>query len=273
MNTADQTISSLDALAQEQFSALQPNDILQHHTPDMDALIFALSLDSRKGVQKIGKAYQSKLDKLRAELLRIEALVNFDRSYHASMLAGVDEVGRGPLAGPVVAGCVIMDLNHPIAGVNDSKKLSKQRREELYEEIVAKSLYCAIGISDNHTIDRTNILNATFAAMNSAIEHIQKELLPHQKSIDLILVDGNQRIREQTLPQSTVIGGDARSYSIACASILAKVHRDRLMEQMDARYPGYDFASNAGYGAPAHLAGIQTLGLSPIHRKTFCTKL
>lgn len=232
-----------------------------------------LKSDSRVGVQKIILAQQNALAKQQAELDRIGQLIEFDQSFERSFVAGVDEVGRGPLAGPVVAACVIMDFAKPILGINDSKKISKQKREQLYDEIINNSLFCSIGEVDNLAIDRENILNATFMAMNAAIAHLNAEMTPLNQSIDLLLVDGNQLIRNQPLPQKTVIKGDSKSYSIACASILAKVYRDRLMEKLDQQYPGYDFKQNMGYGTTSHIEGIKKIGLSAIHRKSFCSNL
>lgn len=261
----DQTDHLYQAISNEQIKNQDYRDFLD--------LLSGLEADSRKGVQKLALSYQKHLKDRLSEIHRMEALINFDRDYQAQFLAGVDEVGRGPLAGPVVASCVIMDLNRPVFGVDDSKKLSKEKREELFEQIVEASLFCAIGQADHLYIDQANILNATFAAMNSAIKHVGDDLKKEGHTIDLILVDGNQKIKEQDLRQATVTKGDARSYSIACASILAKVYRDRLMEEMDQKYPAYDFASNVGYGSAKHLEAIKLHGLCEIHRKSFCTRL
>lgn len=227
--------------------------------------------DERKGVQNLLLQKQRSLDAQKKEQLRIEKMISFDRQFSVPMVAGVDEVGRGPLAGPVVAACVVMDLTKPILYVNDSKKLSKAKREELYQQILRNSLYCAIGEVGNQIIDRENILHATFMAMNAAIVHVQNQMSEKKETMNLLLVDGNQSIPHQPMMQRTVVQGDAQSYSIACASILAKVHRDAFMEKMDKKYPGYDFASNAGYGTALHIEGIKKRGLSPIHRKSFCS--
>ena len=273
MNISSMNIAQLQVHAQTLYLNLHNEHIKNNDYPELKEFLQILSEDTRKGVRKIAAVNHNLLQSRLNEIYRIEALINFDKGYNAQILAGVDEVGRGPLAGPVVASCVIMDYSKPIEGVDDSKKLSKQKREQLYDEIVKNSLFCAIGEVDNHTIDKVNILNATFSAMNAAITHVCKDLQKHGKGIDLILVDGNQKIKNQELPQTTIIKGDARSYAIACASILAKVYRDRLMEKLDARYPGYDFASNVGYGSQTHIRGIQAQGLCAIHRKSFCTKL
>ena len=273
MDIKDMNITQINHKAASIFDHITDAEIRQNHWPDCEAFLRVLESDSRKGAQKIAASYRKALAMRINEIYRIESLINFDLGYQAGFLAGVDEVGRGPLAGPVVASCVIMDLSKPIMGIDDSKKLSKQKREELYDQIIVNSLYCAIGQADHNLIDRVNILNATFIAMNFAISHINQELKPQDKSIDLILVDGNQKIREQITPQKTITKGDSKSYSIACASILAKVYRDRLMAQMDEKYPGYDFASNSGYGSESHRIAIKNQGLCPIHRKTFCTNL
>lgn len=245
--------------------------ILQANLAEFEKIADDLKDDARKGVQKILVERQNYFKKIEEEHLRIQRMIAFDKAFGAAMVAGVDEVGRGPLAGPVVTACVVMDFSKPILWVNDSKKLSKSKREELYQQIIDNSLYCSIGEADNHVIDERNILNATFMAMNSAIAHTQMLMQKDNISIDLLLVDGNQKIAGQPLPQKTIVKGDAYSYSIACASILAKVYRDRWMERMAEKYPEYDFASNVGYGTALHTAAIKKSGLSPIHRKSFCS--
>lgn len=228
--------------------------------------------DLRQGVQKLLERRRRELRKLSDERVRVKKMIDFDSQFSLEPLAGVDEVGRGPLAGPVVAACVIMDKAKPILEINDSKKLSIAKREQLYSQILENSLYCAIGEVEAQIIDEKNILQSTFLAMNSSINHVKKQM-PGSQSIRILLVDGNQKIPYQTIPQMTVVKGDAQSYSIACASILAKVYRDRLMARMDERYPGYDFASNVGYGTAFHIQAIKEKGLSPIHRKSFCKNL
>ncbi|MGB5823133.1 MAG: ribonuclease HII [Proteocatella sp.] len=231
-----------------------------------------LMTDEREGVKKIVESYEKQKQKQEKEINRIKGMITFDQDSitPGQIVAGVDEVGRGPLAGPVVAACVVIDSSMVIEGVNDSKKLTQEKREYLYDIIVQNSLYCSIGMIENDVIDKINILNATFLAMTSAINFVSKELKNDGKAIDLILVDGNQKIRDLDIKQQTVIGGDGISYAIACASIVAKVYRDRLMEKYDQKYPGYDFASNKGYGTSAHYDGLNNLGFTPIHRKSFC---
>jgi len=181
-------------------------------------------------------------------------------------IAGVDEAGRGPLAGPVVAAAVVLNLDDPIEGVNDSKKLTAKRRDSLYDEIKARARAHGVGISTHEEIDKINILQATFLAMRRALEALEG-------LYDLLLVDGNQYVaglpRER---QRTVTGGDAKSASIAAASIIAKVTRDRMMEKYHEEYPRYDFAKNKGYGTKHHTDMISTHGLCEIHRKSFCGK-
>lgn len=176
-------------------------------------------------------------------------------------IAGVDEAGRGPLAGPVVAAAVLLPENHPMPGVTDSKKLTAAQRELLYDRIVSEAVSIGIGISDSRTVDRINILQATLRAMESAVEALS--IQP-----DALLIDG---ISKTSLPihQKTIKKGDSLSLSIAAASIVAKVTRDRMMADYDRAYPGYGFAGHKGYGCAAHLAAIAELGPCPIHRLTF----
>ena len=177
-------------------------------------------------------------------------------------IAGVDEVGRGPLAGPVVAAAVILPQDFDVLGIDDSKKLSPKKREELAAVIQEKALAWSIGWVGPEKIDEVNILEATKLAMAQAVNDLS--IRP-----DHVLIDGNFTVRALDLPQTAIVKGDANSTSIAAASILAKVTRDRYMEEMDAVYPGYAFASNKGYGTKAHYDGLKALGPCPIHRKTF----
>ncbi len=183
------------------------------------------------------------------------------RSEGYSLICGVDEAGRGPLAGPVCAAACVLPAGLVIQGLNDSKKLSEKKREALYGEITQKALAWAVCLADEKTIDEINILQATFRAMRGAVERLS--LTP-----ELCLVDGN-RDPGLGLPTRTVVKGDAACASVAAASILAKVTRDRLMVQYDAQYPGYGFAVHKGYGTKAHYAAIDALGLCPIHRRSF----
>jgi ribonuclease HII len=176
-------------------------------------------------------------------------------------VAGVDEAGRGPLAGPVVAAAVILPRSHAIPGINDSKQLTPAVRDSLFELIQGEALAIGVGVSDSRTIDRINILQATLRAMEEAVGRLQVPA-------DCLLVDGISATA-LPLPQKTIKKGDSLSFSIAAASIIAKVTRDRLMLEYDQLYPGYGFAGHKGYGSAAHMAAIASLGPSPIHRLTF----
>jgi ribonuclease HII len=176
-------------------------------------------------------------------------------------IAGVDEAGRGPLAGPVVAAAVIFPEEVTIEGVDDSKKLSALKREKLFARISENAKSIGIGIVSHDIIDRINILQATFLAMRNALENLS--VRP-----SYALVDGNS-FRHETLAIQNVVGGDAKSFTIAAASIIAKVTRDRLMREMDARFPQYGFAQHKGYGTPQHIEAIKRFGLCEIHRRSF----
>ncbi len=177
------------------------------------------------------------------------------------LVAGVDEAGRGPLAGPVVAAAVILDVRQPIAGLADSKKLTALRREKLFDEICAKALCCSIALATVEEIDRLNILQATLLAMQRAVAGLR---LPPAK----VLVDGNRLPRLPMLAEA-VVGGDGRVPAISAASILAKVHRDRWCAEADAQWPQYGFAAHKGYGTAAHLAALQAHGACEQHRRSF----
>ena len=196
------------------------------------------------------------------EAARLAEMLEFDRSRLASgMIAGVDEAGRGPLAGPVTAAAVVLPEDAVIDGLNDSKKLSEKRREELFDVIRDKALAYALYSVDEKRIDEINILQATFEAMRGAVGAL--DVIP-----DLVLVDGN-RSPGLELPCETVVKGDSKSMSIAAASILAKVTRDRYMRRIAEIYPGYGFEKHKGYGTKAHYEAIERLGICDIHRRTF----
>lgn len=182
-----------------------------------------------------------------------------DRGY--TLLCGVDEAGRGPLAGPVVAGACILDPAHPIEGLDDSKKLSEKKRDALYDQITAHALHWAVGLATPEEIDQINILNAALLAMRRAIDGLG--VTP-----DYLLIDGNQT-RGFTLPCTAVVHGDATSESIAAASILAKVTRDRMCATLETDYPGYGFAAHKGYPTKAHKLAVYRLGPCPVHRRSF----
>jgi ribonuclease HII len=201
-------------------------------------------------------------EKLEAEIARLKIMQEFEEKYKAfTYIAGVDEVGRGPLAGPVVASCVILDRNIQILYINDSKKLSEKKRESLYDEICEKSVAYGIGIVSPGRIDEINILNATYEAMKAAISSL--DIKP-----DILLNDA-VHIPDLDIKQVSIIKGDAKSISIAAASIVAKVSRDRLMVEYDTIYPEYKFAKNKGYGTKEHISAIKEHGLCPIHRRSF----
>lgn len=180
-------------------------------------------------------------------------------------IAGIDEAGRGPLAGPVVASAVVLDPGKPIVGLNDSKKLDALKRDQLYEEIREKALHIGIGEACHITIDRVNILEATFVAMRRAVA----DLSPKCESLHAVYVDGNRIVPGLKVLQRAIIGGDALIESIMAASIIAKVTRDRLMIEYDAKFPGYGFINHKGYGTKEHQEALYRLGPSPIHRLTF----
>lgn len=205
---------------------------------------------------------QRKAEKLRAERERLEGMRVCERQYaDRGFLCGIDEVGRGPLAGPVVAGAVILPADCEILWLNDSKKLSEKKRELLYDEIMEKAVAVGIGAVSPERIDEINILQATYEAMRIAISKLSVKP-------DLLLNDA-VKIPGVELPQVPIIKGDAKSVSIAAASIVAKVTRDRMMVQYEELYPGYEFASNKGYGSARHIAALKSLGPCPIHRRSF----
>lgn len=223
-----------------------------------------LEADRRVGVRRLVVERRRRDAREQAEAQRRERLLHFERPLWAQgvgRVAGVDEAGRGCLAGPVVAAAVVLSPDCGIAGIDDSKKLSRPQREGLYEELVAKALAVGIGQVEAAEIDRLNILQASLKAMRLALEKVHPPP-------DRVLIDGHLPARSP-YPEQAVIDGDARSLSIAAASIVAKVHRDRLMGECDARYPEYGFAAHKGYGSAAHLAALDAHGPCPLHRRSF----
>lgn len=203
-----------------------------------------------------------KAAKLETEKQRIEAMREYEEMYDTfSYICGIDEAGRGPLAGPVVACAVILPVDCDILYINDSKKLSAKKRNELYDVIMEKAVSVGIGMASHERIDEINILQATYEAMRQAVS----KLKPRP---DILLNDA-VTIPEVDIKQVPIIKGDAKSISIGAASIVAKVTRDRMMVEYDSMFPGYDFASNKGYGSAEHIAALKEIGPSPIHRKTF----
>lgn len=242
--------------------------LLACNPSDLPAVLAEYEADSRKGVQNLFAQFQKKYEQAQAEQQRLETMLTYEKAAYQkgyTLIAGVDEVGRGPLAGPVVAAAVILPQNHKIPFVNDSKQLSAQKRELLAEQIKKEALAYAVGVVSNERIDEINILQATYEAMQKALA----ELSPQP---DLILADA-VTIPKVDIPQQSIIKGDAKSLSIAAASIIAKVTRDAMMEEMAKAYPDYDFASNKGYGSQKHIAGIAQHGLCPIHRRSFVGKI
>ena len=216
----------------------------------------------------------TKAERLAKMQARYEEMMAFDAQFRGTeeepvYVAGVDEVGCDPLAGPVVTACVVLPKDFNVLGVDDSKKISEKRREALYSEILDQALACGIGLRGNAEIDRINILEATKEAMLDAVRAADEELrerLGH--GIGRVLIDA-VRLQDLDIPQTSIVKGDATSESIAAASIVAKVTRDRMMVRYAEVYPGYAFEKNKGYGTAAHYAGIRERGLTPIHRKTF----
>jgi len=201
------------------------------------------------------------------EIERLDNMLVFENEAYKkgyNYVCGVDEAGRGPLCGPVVAAAVILPKYAHIEGVNDSKKLSEKKREKLFDDIMENAVAVGIGMSDVDVIEKINILGATKEAMKEAISNLN--IKP-----DYVLIDGNQDINID-IDRQTVVSGDARSESIAAASIIAKVTRDRMLKQYDEMYPKYGFAKHKGYGTKAHIEAIKEYGLTPIHRPSFCTK-
>ena len=218
--------------------------------------------DARQGVQKLVEKAKKTLDKLDQEKRRIEKLKVYEKEYESlGYVCGIDEVGRGPLAGPVVAGAVILPKDCDILYINDSKQLSEKKREELYDIIMEKAVAVGIGMASPARIDEINILNATYEAMREAISKLKVQ--------PQVLLNDAVTIPKVDIKQVPIIKGDAKSISIGAASIVAKVTRDRLMVEYENILPGYGFASNKGYGSKEHIEALQKLGPTPIHRRSF----
>ncbi|MCI7813878.1 MAG: ribonuclease HII [Lachnospiraceae bacterium] len=229
---------------------------------ELSELFAAYADDSRAGVAGLIRQYQKKEEEFQKELARIEAMKVYEHRYgDLGLICGIDEAGRGPLAGPVVAGAVILPKDSRILYLNDSKKLSEKKREELFDVIMEQAIAVGVGIVGPARIDEINILQATYEAMRQAIGKLG--VVPQ------ILLNDAVTIPEVTIPQVPIIKGDAKSVSIAAASIIAKVTRDRMMRQYDELMPEYGFAAHKGYGSAAHIEAIQRYGASPIHRATF----
>ena len=218
--------------------------------------------DTRSGVQALIRRSEKQREALEKETARIYQLQQYERDYEKEgLICGIDEVGRGPLAGPVVAGAVILPKNCEILYLNDSKQLSAEKREQLYDIILEHAVAVGIGIVSPQRIDEINILQATYEAMRQAIEKLNPQ--------PAVLLNDAVRIPQVAIQQVPIIKGDAKSVSIAAASIVAKVTRDRMMEQYEEVFPGYGFARNKGYGSKDHIEALQTMGPTAIHRRSF----
>ncbi|HFI0263959.1 TPA: ribonuclease HII [Streptococcus suis] len=230
----------------------------------LDSPVWAdLAQDERAGVQAAIKKRKKELEKEAAEDARLEAMLFYEKALYENgveLIAGIDEVGRGPLAGPVVAAAVILPKGCKIRYLNDSKKIPKSKHEAIYQEVMERALAVGVGVKDAAVIDQVNIYETTKLAMLEALEQLSQE--PEHLLIDAMKLD-------TPLPQTSIIKGDANSLSIAAASIVAKVTRDKMMADYDKEFAGYGFAKNAGYGTAEHLEGLSKLGITPIHRKTF----
>ncbi|MCD8148910.1 MAG: ribonuclease HII [Clostridiales bacterium] len=228
----------------------------------LPAFVAAYETDPRTGVQSLVLQARKRIAKLEAEIARIENLKIFERKYaEYEFICGIDEVGRGPLAGPVVAGAVILPKDCQILYINDSKKLSAKKREELYDIIMDQTVAVGIGMRSPQRIDEINILQATYEAMREAIGKLDPQ--------PTLLLNDAVTIPEVSIRQVPIIKGDAKSISISAASIVAKVTRDRLMVEYDRIMPEYGFAANKGYGSAAHIEALKKYGPTPIHRQSF----
>lgn len=212
---------------------------------------------------------QERIEKMKADLKRMTEIENnlYENGYEGrqiNLIAGMDEVGRGPLAGPVVTAAVVLPKDFSLFGVNDSKKLTAKRRDEMYDKIMDCAVEVNIGLRDNEAIDRINILNATKEAMKDAVSGLERRP-------DIVLIDALE-IEGLDIPQIGIVKGDTKSVSVAAASIIAKVTRDRMMIDYAEKYPGYAFEKNKGYGTKAHYEGLDKSGPCPIHRRSFLVK-
>ena len=251
--TEDKTVEKIGEI-KEKLAALGDGELA--------SFIRQYSSDERSGVIKLVDIARKRSDKYEKELQRTEALKKYEKEYDKySYICGIDEVGRGPLAGPVVAGAVILPKDCDILYINDSKKLSAAKREELYDIIMEKAVAVGIGMVGPDRIDEINILQATYEAMRQAIGKLDPQ--------PALLLNDAVTIPQVTIPQVPIIKGDAKSISIGAASIVAKVTRDRLMETYADIYPEYGFAGNKGYGSAEHIAALKQYGPTPIHRRSF----
>lgn len=229
---------------------------------ELPKVLEAFSDDERSGVIKLVEKYRKRYEGYEKELARLDIMLSFERKYAGRQaICGIDEAGRGPLAGPVVAAAVILPKETKILYLNDSKQLSHKRREELYDEIMEKAVSVGVGIVNAERIDEINILQADYEAMRIAVNKLNP--VPDILLNDAVIIPG------LGMEQISIIKGDAKSLSIAAASVIAKVTRDRMMEAYEELYPQYGFAANKGYGSQAHIGAIKKYGPCPIHRRTF----
>ena len=231
---------------------------------ELTGFIEKYSSDERGGVKNLILSAEKRLDKYNAEIERTHKMYEYERQFpELEYVAGIDEVGRGPLAGPVVTCSLILPKDREILYLNDSKTLSAVKRDELFDMLVDEAVDFSIGIVDNLKIDEINILQATYEAMRNAIDSMKVK--PQQLLCDAVKIPG------VSIPQLPIIKGDAKSATIAAASIVAKVTRDRMMDEFDKLYPEYGFASNKGYGTKEHIEALKKFGPCPIHRRSFIT--
>lgn len=238
-------------------------ELKELHDPD-SPLLTELFEDPRKGVQNALKQWQRREERHQKAVAAFHQRFKFENYYWkhgCRYVAGMDEVGRGPLAGPVVTCAVILDSSFDLIGVTDSKQLTRHERENLYLQIVNEAVEVSIAVNNSQEIDRLNIYAATQDAMMTSVRQLHHQ--PEHLIVDAV------PLPELNIPQTTLIKGDQKSISVAAASIVAKEYRDHLMRDYDRVYPGYDFAENMGYGTKKHLAGLRQLGATPIHRRSF----
>lgn len=239
-------------------------ELMDADAGERESLLAVYREDPRAGVAFLVRKYEREKEKLQAEMDRIAAMKVYENQYeHLGYVCGIDEAGRGPLAGPVVAGAVILPKDSQILWLNDSKQLSAKKREGLYDVIMKEAVSVGVGYATPARIDEINILQATYEAMREAVSKLS--VMPQ------ILLNDAVTIPQITIPQVPIVKGDAKSVSIAAASIVAKVTRDRLMVEYDKMFPEYGFASHKGYGSASHIEALRAYGPTPIHRKTFIT--
>lgn len=241
---------------------------------ELETVIALYAEDTRSGVHKLMEQARKKKEKLLAEYARVDGMLSYEREYaDYRVVCGIDEVGRGPLAGPVVAACVVLPKDCRILYLNDSKQLSEKKREELFPEILDQAVAYGVGCVSHTVIDEINILQATYRAMREAITKMAQVCgAPDVLLNDAVTIPGVQELfpeKKERILQVPIIKGDAKCLSIAAASVVAKVTRDRMMVELDKVYPGYGFAGNKGYGSAEHMEKLRKDGPCPIHRQSF----